>query len=123
MNWSCEMCGNTLYRIIVRHPMETVVKCRTCGLVQLLSIPEQIQNKDDFGHFNVSNYIDYMRGFREQQHEKDIEIIKKYASHGTLLDIGCSFGWFMDKALNAGFKAEGIEPSQTSVEWAKKQFL
>src|SRR5262249_10166123 len=42
---------------------------------------------------------------------------------GPLLDVGCSFGWLLEVAGDAGFEAYGIDPSESAVEVARSRGL
>ncbi|MEM7181023.1 MAG: class I SAM-dependent methyltransferase [Spirochaetota bacterium] len=47
--------------------------------------------------------------------------IAKYIQKGNFLDIGCSFGGFLQRAQKMGFRPYGVEVSQFSAEYAQKR--
>ena len=50
---------------------------------------------------------------------KRLSRIEQYISPGTLLDIGCATGFFLDEAQKRGWKSKGIEISEFAASYAK----
>ncbi|MBN2187677.1 MAG: class I SAM-dependent methyltransferase [Dehalococcoidia bacterium] len=50
-----------------------------------------------------------------------MQLIKKYESGTSLLDIGCGEGFFLLNASEVGYTAKGIEVSQDAVAYAQKE--
>ena len=50
------------------------------------------------------------------------EIEKKVPHKGNILDVGCSFGFFLKVAQARGWKGFGIEVSEYASEYARKHF-
>ena len=84
-------------------------RCPSCKLVFLSPIP------DDLGSYYVSNYPAYQLPSLQELSEKaeseryKLDIIKKYATRGRLLEIGPAYGGFSYLAKIAGFDVEAIE--------------
>jgi SAM-dependent methyltransferase len=41
------------------------------------------------------------------------------ADSGTLLDVGCAYGWFLESARDSGFVVQGIEPEEAIANLAR----
>jgi len=94
-----------------------VVQCTSCGLIYSNPILSQddivklYRHSDFFFEPQLKNMVeDYL-----SQVDKIIDRVNK----GNLLEIGCSSGFFLEKAKKYGFEGVyGIEPSEIAVEHA-----
>jgi SAM-dependent methyltransferase len=83
-------------------------------------LPEDREAGEDYAGFDLNTYRKFMAAFRMPQYERDISFIRKYASGGRLLDVGCGTGEFLDVAGRNGFQAFGLEPSRKAFDIARK---
>lgn len=105
------------------------IRC-SCGMIY---VPEVLKDK-------YINYVyadpDYEKethlSFRTEPRKSFIEAIyidglnlmeKTGVASGEMLDVGCSSGMFMELALERGFSARGVEPSEYAVSIAKERGL
>ena len=52
-----------------------------------------------------------------------LELFEKFlGKKGSILDIGCGPGFFLNEAKKSGWKVKGIEPSEYASNFAKKNF-
>ena len=71
------------------------------------------------------SYIDERKIFKASQFvwKARLKTIKKYITSGRLLDVGCSFGGFVQTASKQNFQAVGLDVSMYSVDqgnyWAR----
>jgi SAM-dependent methyltransferase len=72
----------------------------------------------------TSYYFDTFAALRERSYDLAIENIKRLTlgKRISVLDIGCSYGVFLKKALDQGWNAMGIEPSQNEAAFAREIF-
>ncbi len=68
-----------------------------------------------WGYDGFLTKIGYRIRFR-----RAISLIKQHKTDGKLLDVGCSFGFFVKVASNRGFAAAGIDVSEFAIENAKR---
>ncbi|MEH2215736.1 MAG: class I SAM-dependent methyltransferase [Nostoc sp.] len=61
-------------------------------------------------------------GFRGSQIDlsNNIQIVKQYINHGSLLDYGCSWGYGVNQFNQAGYDAVGFEISKSRSEYGRK---
>ncbi len=88
--------------------------CTNCGFIQW----SEMSNVLDFYENTIEDPIyESLRNGRATQNKKILEVIKKYKISGKLLDVGAGSGILVEQAINKGYIAEGIEPS----EWFQKK--
>jgi len=58
---------------------------------------------------------------RQEQYKIDVDFIQRYVSEGTMLDVGCSGGFFLSE-FSEKFEKYGIEIDQNAVDFANETF-
>jgi SAM-dependent methyltransferase len=98
-------------------------KCMSCGLIFM----NPQLNEAGLNNY-YSNYIGKRRlsnvkkmEQRSEQYVLDAKLIWKFLSKGTILDVGCNGGFFLD-ALGGGYKRFGTELDLSAVQYAQKNF-
>ncbi|MDA2915377.1 class I SAM-dependent methyltransferase [Nitrospinae bacterium AH_259_B05_G02_I21] len=94
-------------------------QCLTCRLVSFqvkkgASFPERYYDPIELGLFE-----EYYGPFRRRTFTRLVKEIQRFLQTGRVLDIGCSFGWFLEVAAKAGFEVLGLEPSKEVVAIAR----
>lgn len=92
-----------------------IVRCQSCNLIFTNPIPIISSLYEE----TVDEIYMNSQGQRLHTARASLEMIKKYKKSGTLLDIGCSTGIFLDVAQNT-FEVEGIELSKWAFDIASK---
>ncbi|TBR11713.1 MAG: class I SAM-dependent methyltransferase, partial [Lysobacter sp.] len=62
-----------------------------------------------------------LKSTRDEEFRIGVELVHSHAPTGAWLDIGCSYGWFLQQIASAGYEPYGVEPSLTA--WAEAQSL
>lgn len=85
-----------------------IQRCRSCGFLQCSRMPEVL------GYYQglVDPEYEAGRPQRSLQARKLLEVVRRYKLNGRLLDIGAGSGMLVEQALQMGFRAEGVEPSE-----------
>jgi SAM-dependent methyltransferase len=97
----------------------TLYRCEACGFVfcpELGNVLPYYEALQDPGY-------EQTRETRSLQQRKLLGAIGRYQSSGRLLDIGAASGILVEEALQAGYRAEGIEPSAWLCEQAARRGL
>lgn len=120
---NCNVCGCTNFsRLIYFKPDDIyVLKCKKCGLVFLNPIKLEKLINDDYEDLDQQNSFCYFMETRKTQYLKDLSIIRKYVPSGKLIDVGSSFGIFLNFAHNY-FNVTGIEPSMITCKFSEMKF-
>jgi SAM-dependent methyltransferase len=109
----------------------TIFTCHSCGfaLTDLHGdygdfVKENYSKGYFTGEPRYSAYVNYKedKPLIRMNMKKFMNKIKAYKKTGTLLDIGCAMGFFVEMAKKEGFDAYGLDPSHYAVLEAKKTF-
>lgn len=109
---NCPVCYGKNLRPVAILENTKLKKCTKCGLIANFyhagcRPKEYYQDKYD------NLYQSYYRDFRNKQYEAFFNNIKDVDFPGRrLLDIGCSYGFFLNKAKTFGWHPVGLEPSE-----------
>ncbi len=104
-----------------------IVKCENCQL--LFTNPRPVV-EDIAGYYKSDEYISHhnksqslsdalYKLVRNFTLKAKVNLISKYGKKGSLLDIGCGTGFFLQQAHKSGWKVKGVEPNET----ARKQAI
>jgi 2-polyprenyl-3-methyl-5-hydroxy-6-metoxy-1,4-benzoquinol methylase len=123
----CDYCGSLDHHPLFDGFFPDIVECASCGLIfnavmpseeELASIytEEYYQSKDSLKY----GYTDYRadRSNIVKTSRKRLREIEKLKTGGTLLDVGCAFGFFLEVARERGWSVSGVEISQYAAHHA-----
>jgi 2-polyprenyl-3-methyl-5-hydroxy-6-metoxy-1,4-benzoquinol methylase len=126
----CYLCRSSNTELAFEKNGYQYSKCLNCGLYALLlnePYPKFLKRYYDEGYFrgnpNRCAYVDYQGD--EKIIKKNMRVyldeILNFKKEGKLLDIGCSLGFFLELAEEAGFEPFGIDISSYAFSEAKKR--
>lgn len=122
----CPSCGKIAAQSFYDHLRAAddflIRACRACGHQILQHCPPlPFDSDDEFEPVVLDRYIRAMKESRQAAARTILAAVAaERRSPGALLDIGASFGWLVEEAQRAGWAAEGIEPSPTACEIARR---
>lgn len=104
-----------------------IIDCKKCNFIHALPLPTQSE-LDDFylkTFYKQERKSDYFEGQRKQLNwwnkifdERLDNFEKILGRKGSILDIGCGPGFFINRASSKGWEVAGIEPSIDAVNYA-----
>ncbi|MFA5103949.1 MAG: glycosyltransferase [Candidatus Margulisiibacteriota bacterium] len=98
-----------------------IVKCLQCGLVRTDPLPDEKGLLDNYSNINETLYADNI-GYRFKTFRYNLNKIASYLpKNGTLLDVGANCGAFLKIASEAGYTAQGVEPSGWCTDYARQK--
>jgi SAM-dependent methyltransferase len=124
----CAVCGNDRAAVLLRHHPWRVLACTGCGLGVLYPRPSgtdlQTLYEADYFLTQYDGGLDpfsaaFQKRIRSEAHR--VRFVKKAAFSGTLLDMGCGYGYFLAAARNAGFDAMGHEIAAWAGRYAQER--
>lgn len=126
MNY-CKLClsKNVSYKYKIE--IYNLYICKTCYVLFINPLPK----KRDLINFNKDKYnsLDTKRAYFKKKFElfrraiRVVETIKKYKSNGKILDVGCSYGFYMKIFKESNYDVEGVELEKRAVDYIKKNFF
>lgn len=127
----CLFCGGTPLRFLYQLADQNdarIVSCDECDLVQLEKLPTSAELAALYsdGYFEEvggnTGYEDYASQEKEYlaTFRDDVRRILDFADKGSVLDIGCGYGYFIREALAAGLDAYGTDLSSEGIRVASK---
>ena len=111
---SCYICGGEEACLIKKEDVWDVVQCKSCSFVYVTPLPdEQFLHQHYQTYLPAGNvYIEQWRRMMLGIFQRSLDAIETRSGHnkGTLLDIGCGYGFFLALARQRGWQVCGIEP-------------
>lgn len=106
----CPACGESRFRDRVVLPELTTHTCTACRLI-LGTIVRTGDAVPEFALVDEERYLRSVGSVRRHQAREIISLLAPHVAPGaSILDVGCSFGFFLLEARLAGFEVRGIEP-------------
>ncbi len=117
----CPLCG-ALPRLLVKAGSDLAVyRCLSCGLDS--SVHEKTGRPegetDHFRSVDRSAYDRSVRATREASYPPMLSRVSGFSAAGRWLDVGCSFGWLLERVESGGYRGFGLDPSLGAVVEAR----
>lgn len=117
----CPVCGGGKHRLWASFGECHYVQCEDCGLTYLQRTPSASELDS---YYNTEFQVDRERQERKiaGQCRPMLGVLEQLLpDKGTLLEIGCSYGHFLNEAKADGWLVEGVEISQSAADWAQQR--
>lgn len=120
---ACLSCGNQHFEKWGSQNGFDIIMCKCCQMGYTWPLPTEEQLRGtNVDTYTIENRLAAYRSNKshfEQRYRNDLRRISKFTGTGRLLDIGCNLGLFVKAAVNAGYRAEGIELNAACAEYAR----
>lgn len=118
---TCPVCHGTSHRTMFRKSGGIYVKCTGCGMVFTNPGFTKAALHRYYASIDVDHAgnLDRESDFFRRIYGSGLARIAPHARGRRLLDIGCSHGFFLDMAREAGFETHGLELHAGDVEIAR----
>lgn len=116
----CSICGSSQIRDV--NPKTQIVQCQACGFIFVSPRPTQ-QDIINFA-YGENHYQVWIKENKTRflMWQKRVNFIKKLKPHGTLMDVGCGLGMFVDIAAKEGYSVTGLDSSRFACEYARSHY-
>jgi 2-polyprenyl-3-methyl-5-hydroxy-6-metoxy-1,4-benzoquinol methylase len=122
----CNLCGGTQYHKRFYKAPYTRLECDNCGLVWSQEQPDFKGLTSIYGaeYFNGATYLNYAQDqpVIELNARKRLQALQRYIERpGTVIEVGCATGFFLDVCRSAGWTTKGVELSDYASQYAREQ--
>lgn len=120
---SCPACESSSSSELLMKNGGRYVRCDSCSMVFLNpAFTDKALELYYRGNLTVQEAAhDAEQEFYTNIYLAGLDLIEKHSARKSLLDIGCSSGFFLDVARNKGWDVEGIELNEAEYETAVKR--
>lgn len=123
---NCNLCDAEETILVAVQNDYRVVKCRNCGLVYVSPrpAPETLPKLyEDYHQRDGKDELTWARLMGKNFAEVSELLNGIFPRKGSLLDIGCSYGHFIELMRDNGWRVCGIDPSAVTLSSAQKKGL
>jgi len=123
---TCRICGSRRLRRFAKKNGFELERCQTCHLVQVADNLSGLSLDEIYGRefFNDEyTWVHSERGRRSEYKKSDSrlqEIERLRPGGGAILDVGCSFGFFLNVARSRGWHSIGIDIGEYAADFARR---
>lgn len=116
----CRICDSSnIY--IIKWGSTNLIHCRDCDIHYLAEFPsfDKLNNyyEKEYKIQKDGGYTEFRRVSRLNEQYELIKIIRQYKQIGSILDIGCDKGYFLDEARRMGIDVAGVELSESARQY------
>lgn len=123
MTLECSVCNTKKQKIIRKIDNYKLIRCANCRVVFLSPKPNsQIENnlRKYESTESIQSYIK-MKSLLSDRAENCVKKLKIYKSKGELLDVGCSYGYYLQIFKKYGYTIKGIDISEKAIDYIVKR--
>lgn len=133
---NCPVCGHSEFTDLLECQDYTVsqekfkiVSCQNCNFKftnprpNASTIGSYYESEDYISHSDTNKGLinQAYKWVRSYMLRKKMNLINKRQQKGTLLDVGCGTGYFLETCQKAGWKVEGFEPDKNARKQAENR--
>ncbi len=120
----CGLCGSTSGENFLEIDDYRLIQCLGCGLIYTSPLPPNLEVETmSTNLYDSDEYKNMYFQARERlsiRFKKTLNKIEQYKKKGRLLDVGCSYGFFLEMARDR-WEVLGVETSQKCSRYAQDQ--
>ena len=136
LSLACPVCRNkhdAFNPLIARTPFRTFRRCRKCSMIYQSWTMQSVQTEYNREYFYEDYEKQYGKTYEDDfasiksQGLRRISNVERVFHHGhssptgSVLDIGCALGPFLDAASDAGWQVYGTDISEDAVKYVKEK--
>jgi 2-polyprenyl-3-methyl-5-hydroxy-6-metoxy-1,4-benzoquinol methylase len=118
----CPVCGADRHKTISRPRGYELVRC-SCGMVYADVDPEAIDFDTLYSARYPTSAFMPQRPRKMRNGKAELRMLEGLTSGRALLDIGCSYGFFLEAAQAMGWTATGVELADDAAAYARSRGL
>ena len=108
--YSCSICGSCGFAACVaRRATWTYVRCNSCGGISLSPVPDEEALSAYYNELYMVPAAAYARATARNAPMILQALRERLPDKGKLLEVGCSYGFLLDRARRDGWETTGVE--------------
>ena len=124
---ACQVCGAAERRHFIHHQGMDLYECAACGLVYLDPMPSAAESRafyTDAYQGATSGYFAKVEGKLRRSRGRVRQLLRRLPKGAgrRFLDVGCSGGFMVEAAREAGFEAWGLDLDPVSIAYARAHY-
>ncbi|MDC0357808.1 class I SAM-dependent methyltransferase [Oligoflexia bacterium] len=107
----CPVCGSENHATVFVKSGGTTVKCLDCSMIFLNPVFTDQALEEYYTNLNTgqAQIVEGESDFYREIYLSGLALIEKYVAAGSIFDIGCSSGFFLELCKERDWKASGLE--------------
>jgi 2-polyprenyl-3-methyl-5-hydroxy-6-metoxy-1,4-benzoquinol methylase len=118
INVDCDLCGSDRKQLLLIENDLPISRCLDCSLIYVSQRPRREANEDVNYFLSVDQIKLHAERYEEVFSKYASEITEMKPRRGKLLDVGCGFGLFMQRAQKSDWEVFGVDVSRNATEYA-----
>ena len=118
---SCLVCSYREFDLFCTKKEDQIVKCKKCNFIFANPQPTWEQLTKFYEYFDYKDPHAAEVAIRRDARRSLKIIYQCLKAKGSLLDMGCGRGYFLDEARAAGWNVWGVDYSKQVIDYAKKK--
>lgn len=119
---SCNFCGSNEDTLVCVENQMQIVQCKRCKLIYVNPMPTMDELQLFYQQYYPQDSALCWQMENEPLFEEDSKRILRCRSIGTLLEVGCGHGFFLNKMKLNGWDVVGIDLSKDAVDYGRRNF-
>lgn len=126
-NNNCPLCGSASPKIIERFSYKTYCRCQNCHMLFMINFQKEKMDYSEEYFFTQyeaqygKTYLEDFSHLKKMAAGRLQRVQKKLKPEANVLDVGCAYGPFLDKAAQLGYKCFGTDISQEAVDYVTEE--
>jgi 2-polyprenyl-3-methyl-5-hydroxy-6-metoxy-1,4-benzoquinol methylase len=124
----CKLCGSRRAQHLYTKNGFELVRCTSCGLVFVRNPPtrNELERHYSFAtgyHTAFRSHTSAASRAHAARAAEFLTIVRRHRPPGSILDVGCSVGFFLERARAEGWTTSGVEISNDTAALARQRGL
>ena len=119
---ACPVCEGVVFDTLFEKGGEPFVRCRACGLTLINPRPPFEQVRAGYDAEYSTLYTAKADKKLKRARGRVQRLVRRYGRGKRWLDVGCSAGFVVKAAQDAGYEAHGVDIEAAAVAWGRERY-
>jgi SAM-dependent methyltransferase len=118
---NCLVCAAQSFNYLYQKNGFNLWQCQQCGLIFTDGKGEINSLSNLYAERYPLEIFWQERPRKLKKSAAELKLLEKYSAPSKLLDVGCSYGFFLEVARQRGWQVQGVELSAQASRWAREE--